>query len=234
MGLWLLAALLLAVGGHWVCLNAGIGGHPFDFESMGWLWPVYDVWTAGLLGGAGLLLMASRTAGLLRSILMSAGAIGIAIGLSSIGHSRGEGVADLAPVILAAHVCVAAFWVAAVPTLWPRDADTTAIRTERFSRYALSLVPVVFVTGLGLVWLILGRPWLTLGSAYNQLLLLKLAGVTGVLGLGALNKTDVARKLEQNPQTGMRWLRRTLAADAVLFSAALVALAIATTVSGPL
>ena len=217
VGLWLLAALLLAIGGHWICLNAGMGEHPFDIESLGWLWPVYDVWTAGLLGGAVVLLMASRTAGLLRSNLMIASAIVIAIGLSNIGHSRSEGVAEFAPVILAAHVWVAAFWVAAVPTLWPRDANTAAIRTERFSRYALALVPVVFMTGLGLVWLILERPWLTLSTPYERLMVLKLAGVVGILGLGALNKTYVARKLKQDPQTGSKWLRQTLAADATLF-----------------
>ena len=72
-----------------------------------------------------------------------------------------------------------------------------------FSRYALALVPVVFVSGLGLVWLVLGRPWPTLSSPYERLRVLKLASIVGVLGLGALNKTYVARKLHQDPQTGL-------------------------------
>ena len=164
VGLWLLAALLHAVGGYWICLNAGMSEHPFDIESLGWLLLAYAIGTVGLLGGAVIVLIASRTKGLLRSDLMIAGAIGMAVGLSSIGHSRSEGMSDIAQVILAAHVWVAAFWAAAVPTLWPRDAETAAVRTVRFSRYALALVPVVFVSGLGLVWLVLGRPWLTLSS----------------------------------------------------------------------
>ena len=112
------------------------------------------------------------------------------------------------------------------------DAELLA-RVRAFSRTAVGLIPLALAAGLVLAVALIERPADLLATAYGRLILIKSLAAAGAFGLGALNKTLVTRVLAENAPKGREVLKMTLAADAVLFSVALTAVAAATTLWPP-
>lgn len=224
------AALRLAI------VNVQIGGSIdklLDPATLAWTWPALAPSSISIGLGA-VLLLASLV---LRLRLAAAlAAIALAASFALTGHSQALEAPGFAPWAVALHVLIAAFWVAAPISLWPRAALSDTIvsaRAERFSRQATIGVPVLFALGLWLAWLLAGGVNALLASLYGQLLIAKAVAATGALALGAYNKAIVTKKLQEAPATGRRALARTLRLDALLFAAALVLVGWATTLTGP-
>ena len=164
------------------------------------------------------------------------GAIALALSFALTGHSQALESPGFAPWVVAFHVVIAAFWFAAPLTLWPAknlsDIDLT-VRLERFSAIALFVVPLLFLLGLWLAWRLAGGVQQLIASDYGRLLLLKLAVAAVALGLGGLNKLVTTPIMARDPLRGRRLLKRSLIAEATAFTAAIVIVAWATTMTGP-
>nr|WP_290917471.1 CopD family protein [Hyphomonas sp. 34-62-18] len=233
-----LAALVAAAAlMRLLILNAQMGGSldaALSLDQLGWTWAGGGRPALALLAGAVLLVAASLTKG--RVLLMLA-AVGISAGFSLTGHTAGLEAPGLAPWVVAVHVLIAGFWLAAPVTLWPGAAMTHSdvlARTAAFSRVARFIVPVLFLSGLYLFWRINGDFLSALSTGYGRLLAAKLLAALLILGLGALNMTRVSRQLISEPAKGRANLRTTLRLDAVLFALILGMIAAATTISGPM
>lgn len=234
---WLAALVGLTALMRLLILNAQMGGSlgaALSLDQFGWTWAGGGRPALSLLAGAILLFAASIAKW--RVLLMFA-AVSISAGFGLTGHTAGLEAPGLAPWVVAVHVLIAGFWLAAPVTLWPgpamTDSDVLA-RTEAFSRVARLIVPLLFVSGLYLFWRVNGDFLSALSSGYGRLLAAKLLAATLILGLGALNMTRVTHQLAAEPARGRATLRITLRLDAVLFTLILGIIAAATTISGPI
>jgi len=216
--------------------NVQLGGSLnsiFDPATLSWTWPALAPSSVAFALGAGLLFVAWL---LQRSALAGLASIALAAGFALTGHTQALEQPGLAPWAAGLHVLIAAFWIAAPITLWPRallSDQIVLVRSERFSRLALFIIPPLFAFGLWLAVLLAGSVNAVLTSAYGQLLATKLAIAGAALGLGAYNKQIVTRKLREAPTEGRRALTTTLTFDAFLFASALILVGIATTFTGP-
>lgn len=184
---------------------------------------------AGAILGAAGLLAGSR-------ILAGVGAVVLATGFGLTGHTQGLSEPGLAPTVVASHVFIAGFWIAAPITLYPAAGVGDALllwRLKRFSAIAIAAIPLLILLGVWLAWVLAGGFEPLVGSTYGRLLLLKLAAGLVALGLGALNKQIVTARMEADPTKGRRWLRLTLAFETILFAVAILAVSAATTIAGP-
>lgn len=205
----------------------------FDPATLSWTWPTLAPSSIALSLGAGLLCVAWLSE---RSVFAGLASITLAAGFALTGHTQALEQPGLAPWAAGLHVLIAAFWIAAPITLWPSASlsdQTVLTRSERFSRLALFIVPVLFAIGVWLAVLLAGSVNALLSSAYGQLLTAKLVVAGAALGLGAYNKQIVTRRLRQTPTDGRRALTTTLSVDAILFASALILVGLATTFTGP-
>lgn len=152
------------------------------------------------------------------------GATVAALALVLTGHSRTHSTHGLFPLLLAAHLLLVAFWFGA---LWPlvqvlrgETVVIAAVIVARFSSLATRLVPLIFVAGIGMAWLLVpdrsvfGRP-------YGLLLLAKLAGFVLLMPLAAFNKWRLTPALAANAPVTLPTLRRVIVAEFVLICAVL-------------
>lgn len=224
------AALRLAVA------NVQLGGSiesVLDKAILAWTWPNLAPSSIAIIAGA----LAMVGASIWRLVWLAVpAAVALAAGFALTGHSQALETPGLAPWAVALHVLIAAFWIAAPISLWPRGAmsnEALEARARRFTRYALLAVPLLFIAGGWLALRLAGSAEALVTSSYGQLLLVKLAVAGAALGLGAYNKQIVTRKLREAPTDGRRALTTTLTFDAFLFASALTIVGIATTFTGP-
>jgi len=233
LGIAVAAAALLRL----LVVNAQMGGSlaaALEADQFTWTWIGVGEQTTAFLAGAALLFV---TAFVPARLLTAAASIAIASGFGLAGHSAGLESPGLAPYAVMFHTLIAAFWFVAPFTLWPRDAvpDEVALRRIRmFSRVAVVIIPLLFISGMWLLWRIGGGLDGVIASTYGRLLLGKLALAVTILGLGALNMTVVTIQFESAPASGRNALRATLRMDAVLFLGVLLLIASATTFTGPI
>jgi copper resistance protein D len=233
----LAAAVALVLGAlKLLLLNAQLAGglaHAFDAESFGWTWAMHAPAFIALAIGAVAALAASASQ---RHWLGLITVLGFSASFALTGHTQALEAPGLAPWAVGLHVLIASYWIAAPISLWPRSALADAAlhrRLERFGAGAVVAIPVLFIAGLWLAWRIAGGVAPLLESEYGRLLLAKLAAASAALGLGALNKQVVTGVIIRAPERGRVWLKRTLAADALLFLTALLLVSWATTLTGP-
>ena len=140
------------------------------------------------------------------------------------------------PVLVAGHVLIAGFWIAAPITLYPKGGLNPLKlknRVSHFSQIAVWIVPLLFVSGLWLLWTISGSIQNVVSENYGRLLLLKLVLASALLTLGAFNKLYITRELQTHPVRAQAKLKKTLKLEAILFMAILISIATVTTVIGP-
>jgi len=210
---------------------AGSLADAFDAATVAWAWTAQGPSMSAL----GASLVAAWAAFLFRSRIIAAfSALGFAAAFALVGHVQALPAPGFAPWVAGAHVLIASFWFAAPLTLWPSaaiDAPTLAGRVRRFSALAIAAIPALVALGLWLLWRL---AWPAIfSSEYGLVLVVKLVVVTLALGLGALNKTVVAKALATDPGRGAQLLSWTLRVDAVIFLTALALVAWATTMTGP-
>jgi putative copper export protein len=239
---WMGAAAFAAAGAlllgavKLLILNAQLGGglaHAFDAASFSWTWavqaPAFIALVLGAAAAAAAWTMQQHWLGL-------CAAIGLSASFALSGHAQALPTPGIAPWLVGLHVLIASFWVAAPLSLWPRKTlacEALHRRLQRFSAAAVFVIPVLFGAGLWLAWRIAGGLAPLLESGYGRLLLAKLAVASAALGLGALNKQIVTAMVAKAPARGHLWLKRTLAADALLFACALLLVGWDTTLTGP-
>lgn len=229
------AALVFAVL-RLMIANVQLGGtlgSILDPATLSWTWPMLAPSSIAFALGAGFLLAAWLSQ---RSALAALASIALAAGFALTGHTQALEQPGLAPWAAGLHVLIAAFWIAAPITLWPSASlsdQTVMTRSERFSRLALFIVPILFAIGLWLALLLAGNINALVSSVYGQLLMAKLVVAGAALGLGAYNKQIVTRRLRQSPPDGRRALTATLGVDTLLFASALILVGVATTMTGP-
>lgn len=224
------AALRLAVA------NVQLGGSiesVFDKAILAWTWPNLAPSSIAIIAGA----LGMVGASVWRLVWLAApAAVALAAGFALTGHSQALDTPGLAPWAVALHVLIAAFWIAAPISLWPRGAlsnEALETRAQRFTRCALLAVPLLFIAGGWLALRLAGSAEALVSSTYGQLLLVKLAAATAALALGGYNKQVVTRKLRETPDQGRQALSVTLSLDGLFFASALVLVGIATTFTGP-
>lgn len=210
----LFAALRLGLAN----VQLGGGNALLDPGTLSWTWPALGPSSTAV--GVGVVAMA--TGWLLRSSIPTAiGVIALAISFGLTGHSQALESPGLAPWAVAAHVLIAAFWLAGPITLWPARnlaEATVAARVIRFSTFSVAAVPALLALGLWLALRLAGGWIPLLTSLYGQLLIVKLAAASFALALGAYNKSVVTKRLRTAPEAGQRALRFTLGLDMALFS----------------
>lgn len=226
-------ALFVAIRLGVLIAQMGDGSNPFDPELLPLAWMALGDSTllvvVGALAAAGGVWFGSR-------IVAGLGAIVISAGFALTGHSQGLAIPGLVPAMVAAHVLIAGFWIAAPVSLYPSKALPDAqllARLNRFSRIAIAAIPVLVGLGIWLAWILTGGPEKLFGATYGLLLLGKLVVGGVAMGLGALNRQIITAKVAADPGIGRAWLRTTLALEAGLFAAAIIAVSAATTIGGP-
>lgn len=228
-----LAAKLLATN---VQMADGLS-QALNFENFYWVWQsssaqVGFVVSAVLLVLIGLALTTYR----MRATLFIAGVLCLSASFAMTGHTRGQENAPWLYLWMIPHLLFAGFWVMAPVSLWPgRETNDHMLiqKVERFSRAAIWLVPILFLTGAYVLWTLLPEFSDLWTTGYGQLLSVKLLAVAGLLGLGAWNKLSVSQTLKDDAKMGRARLRRSLSLEAVLFVIVIVVILFATTVTGP-
>lgn len=235
--LWVCGLLvLLALAVRLFALNVEIAGglaNAFDVSMFGWVWPRVKTQTLTIATGGVFLILAAV---MRRTWPAALGSAIVAIGFGLAGHSQGQDVPAYVPFLVIAHVAIAGFWFVAPLNLWPRHAlldQDLKHRMHRFTRAATFAVPLMVLLGLWLAFIIAGSVSALFSLSYGRLLLLKLGAITLALCLGALNKFRLTSQLEAGDPRARSHLRFTLSLEFFLFSAAIVAIAAATTVFGP-
>lgn len=217
-------------------LSGSLSG-AFNPDTWGWVWQSNGPQFLVFVSGAALALLAAfinaaalkKTAAVVSLLVLSAG-------FAVSGHTQAAENMPLLPLWVIPHTLIAGYWLWAPVSLWPSpsvsDADI-ALRADRFSRFAIWAVPLLFVSGLYVFWRLSGPLWEAGSSLYGRLLLGKLAAALLILGLGAYNKFRIADLLRRAPQQGRAALRLSLRSEAVLFAGVLVCVLLATTMTGP-
>jgi putative copper export protein len=168
-------------------------------------------------------------------VVLAGGALVAAAGFALTGHTQALPQPGLAPYAVSLHAAIAGFWVMAPLTLAPKAAvadDVLLARLKRFSGVAIAVIPVLFIAGLWLAWVLAGGLAGLFGTTYGWLLIIKLVAATAALGVGAFNQRIVTDKVASDPARGWRWLRRALATETILFAVAILAVSAATTLTG--
>ena len=165
--------------------------------------------------------------------LASVGAVLIAASYSLVGHSLGDPRWALA-VLLIVHLLAAAYWIGAlVPLRRAAASPAGAALLRRFGLIASGTVALLIAVGASFAWLLSGSLGALLGTAYGWTLLLKVALVSGLLGLAALNKLRLVPALERCDATAAPALRRSIAWEIALVAVILLLTATLTTITVP-
>ena len=223
-----------------IIANAQLAGslsQAFNSETFGWVWQSNGTQFLVFIGGAGLAILSSFIKpSALRKITAAFSIIILSAGFAASGHTQGAENMPLLPLWVVPHSLIAGFWMWAPISLWPskaaRDVDIIR-RADRFSLFAVWAVPLLFVTGLYLLWRLNGSLLNLSSTLYGRLLMGKLSAALLILGVGAYNKIRIAGLLKQSPTLGRVALRKSLSLEAVLFVLVLICILLATTITGP-
>lgn len=168
-----------------------------------------------------------------QGVLCIAGIVMLCISFTFTGH-----VATLSPVprvLLSLHVLAMMLWMGSLYPLWQMSRATDSARAGMvmvaFGKVAVAIVALLVLSGLYLLTQLLQTAAELWTTAYGAALLLKLAGVTSLLALGALNKMVLVPKLVS---TGRRdALQNSIQMEMVLAVLVLIVTSWLTTVTGP-
>jgi copper transport protein len=166
--------------------------------------------------------------------LALAGAAALVVSESFVGHTVSEGNRGLMVVSDGVHVAAAALWSAGsallAATLWrryrrgePRDAKLIAARFSVLATYA---VGAVAISGTILAISILGGIGGVFSTDFGRMLLLKLALVAPIVGIGWWNHRVVVPAIARGDRAAAERLRITATVEVALFVTVLAATAL--------
>lgn len=162
-----------------------------------------------------------------------AGSLAVAISFAQVGHTLGDPRTGLAG-LLVLHFLAAAFWVGALlplrrASLTPAGADIL----HHFGKGAAYGVAILMIAGVALAWLLSGSFAALLGTAYGLGLLTKVAIVSVLLGLAALNKLRLVPALRAKKTGATSALRQSITIEILAVILILLATATITSVTTP-
>ncbi len=234
------AVLIIGAISKLIIANAQLAGslsQAFNPETFGWIWQSNGTQFLVFMGGASLAILSSfLNASAFRKISAALSIIVLSAGFAASGHTQGAENMPWLPLWVVPHSLIAGFWMWAPISLWPSKAtsDNDIIaRVDRFSLFATWAVPLLFASGLYLLWRLNGNLLDLSSTLYGRLLLCKLIAALLILGAGAYNKFRIAGLLRQSPSLGRAALRKSLSLEAALFLLVLVCILLATTLTGP-
>ena len=204
-----------------------------DPTMLGFVWQS-PLGAAAVWRGAGeALVLAILIPGIVGLGLASVGAVLIAVSYSFVGHSLGDPRWVLAS-LLVIHLLAAAYWVGALmPLRRAARSPYGAALLHRFGTIASGTVALLIAVGASFAWLLSGSLGALFGTAYGWTLLVKVAVVSGLLALAALNKLRLVPALERGEPGAGNALRRSIAWEAAAVALILLATAALTTVTTP-
>jgi putative copper resistance protein D len=183
------------------------------------------------------LLAVGLRAGGKRSVLAAlTGAVLALFAFPLTGHTSTHPERLLLGTLLLVHVLIVAFWFGGLLPLYMvsmREPErTTAALIERFSAWAIWLVPLILIAGVTLATQLVPN-LAALAQPYGQLLLVKLGGFVVLMGLAAINKWQLVPALIRGEPSALTALRRSLIAEYVLIIGVLAVTAVMTTFFSP-
>ena len=234
------AVLIIGAISKLIIANAQLAGslsQAFNPETFGWVWKSNGTQFLVFMGGASLSILSSFiNASAFRKIAAAFSIIILSAGFAASGHTQGAENMPWLPLWVVPHSLIAGFWMWAPISLWPSKAATDADiiwRADRFSLFATWAVPLLFATGLYLLWRLNGSLLDFTSSLYGRLLMGKLVAALLILSVGAYNKFRITGLLKQSPTLGRIALRKSLSIESVLFTLVLICILLATTLTGP-
>lgn len=169
--------------------------------------------------------------------LALAAAVAAAASFALTGHTVSLPPGRLPQIAVALHLVALAYWVGALIPLaqLSRGNDLTRVArvAARFGTVALIAVGVLATAGLFLIWALLDLPEGLVASSYGQLMLVKLALVSLLLTLAAINKLRLTPRIEAGESAAAVSLRRSIAAEIALVVLIALTTAMFTTLTGP-
>lgn len=164
--------------------------------------------------------------------LVIAGAVSLLFAFTQTGHLHND---SRGAALLVIHLSGISLWLGSLYPLWrvsnDHQIDRLQASMQRFGQTAVAFVGALVICG-GLMILLLVQPLSGLvNSAYGWLLLAKLALVSLLLALGAINKFYLVPRLARAGYT--RRLRLSIVTEMTVGLAILVTTAFLTTVVGP-
>lgn len=165
-----------------------------------------------------------------------AGAAALVASIAFIGHTASTEPRWLVVASAVVHVTAGSLWVAGVAmlaaTLWRRHRRgvelEAALLATRFSVAAVGAVAAVAITGLALGIAILGDFGSLFSTEFGRVLIVKVALVGVLVGLGAYNQRVLIPALEKSrrrSRTAAHRLRRVVTAEVITFLAVIAATA---------
>lgn len=162
-----------------------------------------------------------------------AGSCAVAISFAQVGHTLGEPRVALA-ALLVLHLLAAAFWIGALTPL--RRAALSfegADLLHRFGSIAALGVAALIIAGTALAYHLSGSVAALFGTAYGLGLLAKVAIVSALLGLAALNKVRLVPALRAGEPSATHALRLSISLEMLAVALILLATATITSVTTP-
>ena len=171
-------------------------------------------WMLGLAGAFALWIgwTVSPRSVVIGTPLALAGGLAMAMSPALSGHAASSRHVGLSITFDVLHVAAASVWlgglfmvlVAGMPAMRrvPNDRDAVASLVNSFHPVALFCAPIAVVAGLGTSWLRVGTWPAVWGTAYGRTLLLKLAIVLLVAGMGTYNWMRARRRLNAGGSVG--------------------------------
>ena len=186
--------------------------------------------------GLAIVLLAWRRSNRFGMAAAQSGGTLIVVSFAFMGHTAADDQRWILAGLLILHLMLVAFWFGA---LWPfylasrhEALAATGRIAAQFSRYAVALVPVIFIAGLAMAALLL--PSLaSLTTPYGLSLLAKVAGFALLMGFASLNKWRLGPRIAEGDEGASRAFRRSLVAEWVLIAAVVAVAAVMTALFSP-
>lgn len=175
-----------------------------------------------------ILLGVTRPSSGVMALLRAAGVL-LALGSFALtGHVVTAGPWWLTWPLLLVHVGIVAFWIGSLLPLHralSTSAEHVGPLVGRFSRLAVILVPVLLLAGVLIAVVQVGRVEAVLTTEYGRVLLVKVALVSGIMLLAALNRLWLTPTLVRGDAGASSWLRLSILTEMGLVIAILAATA---------
>jgi len=161
------------------------------------------------------------------------GSVAVAISYTQVGHTLGDPRILLA-ALLTFHLLAVALWVGALlPLRRAANSPAGADLLHHFGLIAAYAVGLLIAAGVALSWLLSGSLSALFGTTYGWGLLTKVALVTGLLGLAALNKWRLVPALRAGDANATSALRRSISVEITVVVLILLVTAAITSVTTP-
>jgi copper resistance protein D len=188
-----------------------------------------------LLGLLAIVIGVARRDRPMRWVALSGAAVAV-LSFVVTGHTSTDSSRALLAPLLGMHLLLVAFWAGALVPLYlisDEPARAYAIPVLRkFSAIAGALVPFIAIAGILMAFL-LAPDLAMLRQPYGELLLLKLALFTALMGFAGYNKWRLVPAMERGEASAPAALRRSIATEAVLIVAVLCVTAVLTEFFSP-